>query len=169
MSGSMKDLQEENERLKLQLEAYETEKRNACASNEITITGPGGSPIYARGNLNNATSEPWDDNPLAFSHYVEMANPDTSQCPVREIENAEIRRGGVFSCTFGEYIDFDYNGVYGDGDIYEQVVYLFSSMDVYVKYGPLPESQGNRDRFDPESYENHEIAEVQFTRFRISY
>lgn len=167
------DLRAQNASLQRQLEASKRDILSAALSDEITITGPGGTPIYARGNLGGEETAryPWDGGTTAYT--MVFANLDPSQCPVRDIENAEIRRGGVLLLKFGQRDEAEDTSMLAGS--HHEMMYRFYSNPNFggaivtpmVTCGPIPLNKRMRRERSLVSYSNDELAEVKFNCLTI--
>lgn len=172
------EMSQEIERLRADLEKVKLAAvRSAAFSNVITITGKGGTPIYARGSLNDSVDR------FGNTSVSRLTNSDSDDslemCPVREIENAEIRKGGEFLFVLQDY-GVRYCTLGGaDGERYGRFLYSFKCEDrdhqlVLVQvgvtnYGPIPEALAtNGSEQSPQLCQNEDIAEVKFFTTLVS-
>jgi len=169
---AMTDLLEENKKLREQVEA--------CKS--VTITGKGGSPIYAQGSLDTTEIEEVEyENCLMKivelrNSTGENADSNLAMCKILDMESAEIRVGGVLLYIVRR--NSDWNCVSLESDLCVRLIYHFHgatrgvvdeselayTAQLCVEYGPLPDDFDPDDavEFGPHLHTNDEIPEVRF-------
>eukprot|EP00978_Attheya_sp_CCMP212_P017179 scaffold45596_cov58-Attheya_sp.AAC.2 len=102
------DLQDENEQLRKEVDELREERRRALTmaggpSNRIEITGKGGTPVYASGNVYGAILDPaFCGRLLEF-----LPREEDIVCPISQMANAEIRLNGMRIGTVGTCEDSD--------------------------------------------------------------
>mmetsp|Transcript_24081 Transcript_24081/g.37382 ORF Transcript_24081/g.37382 Transcript_24081/m.37382 type:complete len:202 (-) Transcript_24081:162-767(-) len=105
---SCANAKEENERLQAELEATRRAALSVARySGTINITGQGGLPVYACGHFlqdavfNGSGFEPSDSegNPV-YKFGINLRN--LVECPINDVENAEIRVNGVKIALVGD-------------------------------------------------------------------
>lgn len=164
---AMAELLQENAKLREKLQE----------SKRVTITGPGGAPLYAYGSLNDSEVEEEqiiDESGRNMclrsttldlrSSSGENADATLTMCQIEGVKDAEIRLGGIPLYICGRSAD-EYS-VSGRGNRFENDVYAFQTDEddnspvtrVGVQYGPV--SERPQDSYE---YANDEIEQVRFT------
>jgi len=158
------------------------------ASRLMTITGSGGSPIYAQASLDDAEMK---ENKAPYvgervktlklrNSTGENADSNLQMCQIEDLENAEIRLGDVLLYVCGRHTTSSCQGE--EGELFTKHLYTFhgitddavdrnrldSFAELMVEYGPLPETfreEGSEQ--GPEFHTNDEIAEVRFLDLQL--
>eukprot|EP00978_Attheya_sp_CCMP212_P041007 scaffold229905_cov58-Attheya_sp.AAC.2 len=141
-------------------------------SNRIEITGKGGTPVYASGNVYGAILDP------AFcGRLLEFLPGDEDVvCPISQMENAEIRLNRMRIGTVGTCEDSD-DLTDEDGDYASLYTQYFPSshgiggwgiMTLSVKFGPLPkQTRGSKTHCTPKQFRDENIRDVIFSTIDI--
>ena len=182
------DLEEENEKLDKKVETLETERAKsleyASRNGKIEITGKGGSPVYARGEMVRA--EFFDMTPIR-EHKLTLICDDPTLCPIKSVMEAEIRLNGMLITPLSEGIPFDATSRVGDEhfkscfmvDVDKHGVgglWKESGLFLSVTFGPVPDPSqeyvfnmfGDISAYDNTDMRNNEFDEVRFTDFSVS-
>lgn len=176
--GVAVDLEEENKQLQKKNEKLEAERAKALEyasrNGRVEITGKGGSPVYAYGEM--ARAEHIDD--FAFrEHELTLICDDPTLCPITKVAEAEIRLNGILVAVLSEYHDSD--ALSSVGDEYFEVYYMFQpdthgvgglwdgrNISLHMTFGPVPNP--NLSGFIVETdFRDEEIREVRFTGFEV--
>ena len=87
------DLEEENKQLRLKNERLENERakalEHASRNGRVEITGKGGSPVYAHGDMTDAEPTIIRGEVCRF----DFSGPNT--CPISKLLESEIRLNGI--------------------------------------------------------------------------
>ena len=175
------DLEEENEQLQKKNEKLEAERaaertkalEYASRNGTIEITGKGGSPVYARGEMARAE---YIDVVSARQYELTLICDDPTLCPITKVTEAEIRLNGLLVSVLSEYDTS--NTLSDEGDEHLQLYFVFEaethgvgglwggrSITLNMTFGPVPDP--DIERFDIDDFRDEQIREVRFTEFEI--
>lgn len=179
------DLEEENERLQGKVEALESERAEALEyasrNGRVEITGKGGSPVYAHGEMKNVSSEHMEGD-----NDVYLISPDPTLCPIGKLLESELRLNGMRIGSLNKSDSFDNITGYAPSELHASeethcvVQYVFEHHgvvggvwdDAYamliVEFGPIPvpaESPGESfiSKCTSNDFRDEEIEEVKFS------
>ena len=173
------DLEEENKQLQKKNERLEAERTKALEyasrNGRVEITGKGGSPVYAHGEM--ARAEYIDDFPIR-KHELTLTCDDPTLCPITKVTEAEIRLNGLLVAVLSENDSSD--SLSNVGDEYIELFYMFESgthgvgglwggrtIFLHMTFGPVPDPN-LIDAFDIDTdFRDEEIREVRFTEFEV--
>ena len=171
--GVAVELEEEKKQLQHEVEKLKAERAKsleyASRNGKIEITGKGGSPVYAHGEMSRAESlEGWGE------HRLSLTCEDPTLCPITKVSEAEIRLNGLFVATLSKAPKSDALSTVGDENF--EIFYLFTpsthgvgglwkDRDVllHVIFGPVPNPY--LLRFDVADFRDEDIREVRFADF----
>lgn len=170
------DLEEENKQLQKKKEELEAERTKALEyasrNGRVEITGKGGSPVYAHGEMARAEYDAFNEE-----YELTLICDDPTLCPITKVAEAEIRLNGILVAVLSEYHESD--ALSSVGDEFFEVFYTFEpgthgvgglwdgrSIFLHMTFGPVPNP--NLSRFDVETdFRDEEIREVRFTNFEV--
>ena len=171
------DLEEENEQLQKKNEKLEAERTKALEyasrNGTVEITGKGGSPVYARGEMARAQ---YIDQVSVRQYELKLICDDPTLCPITKVTEAEIRLNGLLVSVLSEYDTS--NTLSDEGDEHFQLYFVFEaethgvgglwggrSITLDMTFGPVPDP--DVAAFDLDDFRDEQIREVRFTQFEV--
>lgn len=177
------DLEEENEQLHKKNEKLEAERaaertkalEYASRNGTVEITGKGGSPVYARGEMTRAE---YIDEVSLHEHELALICDDPTLCPITKVTEAEIRLNGLVVSVLSETDSSDALSTVGDE--HTELYFLFEAdthgvgglwggrkIVLHMTFGPVPDPD-SVDAFDIDTdFRDEQIREVRFTDFHV--
>ena len=170
------DLEEENNQLQKKNERLEAERTKALEyasrNGKIEITGKGGSPVYAHGEMSSAE---YDD--VNRQYDIKLTSEDPTICPVKKVKDAEIRLNGllvaiVSECDVAEALEgqVTYTFVPENRGVISYTFYpphavggFWNEKGLFldVEFGPLPDPSLSTFNIDTD-FRDEEIRELRF-------
>ena len=171
--GVAVELEEEKKQLQNEIEKLKAERAKtleyASRNGRIEITGKGGLPVYAHGELSRANYNVFFDE-----HKLDLTC-DPTLCPIKKVKEAEIRLNGLLVAVLSEHDGSD--GLSSIGDEYFATFYEFQpsthgiggfwegrKITLDMEFGPVPDSCLSTFKIDSD-FRDEEIREVRFADF----
>ena len=171
--GVFVELEEEKKQLHHEVEKLKAERAKsleyASRNGKIEITGKGGTPVYAHGEMSRANYN------ASFREHKLVLSCDPTLCPIKKVKEAEIRLNGLLVAVFSEHDGSD--GLSSIGNEYFATFYEFlpsthevggfwegRTITLDMEFGPVPDPCLTTFKIDSD-FRDEEIREVQFAAF----
>jgi len=148
-----------------------------CEARNITVTGPGGWPMYAYGTIDSANVKNYPDRIMVNLHNVQdsrkpggSADKNLMTCMLSRVMTLELHIGNNLCYQISDYDQWE-NINFKNDPTFKHISFCWKHAFLCIKFGPLvPPKKKNKSKYLP-SYYTDTLSEeyIEYVLFESCY